>query len=233
MAESNLRHRTKFVLVEFFVIVLGVLVALAVDEFRAERADDALEVEYGRRLIADLETDSAYFAEFRTILDTKAQILTWLLTEPDRLLSFEDPLETMAAVVYSTFVGLPQASRATFEELQSTGRLGLLESREVRSALGAHFAGYARITEILDDRFGGYREMVFAALPGVLQFESRSNPEVVDGEALRIGLRRLVNLEGVEAAANAELAYTGSLIFYLSEAQGQTGTLLQQLREAY
>ena len=233
MAESNLRHRTKFVLAEFFVIVLGVLVALAVDEFRAERADDALEIEYGRRLIADLETDSTYFAEFRTILETKARVLRWLLAAPDSLVGFEDPVETMAAVVYSTFVGLPQASRATFEELQSTGRLGLLESREIRSALGVHFSSYARITDILDDRFGDYREMVFAALPGVLQFESRLNPEIVDGEALRTGLRRLANLEGVESAANAELAYTGSLIFYLAEAQGQTTALLHQLRGAY
>ena len=76
----------------------------------------------------------------------------------------------MTDVIYSTYLGLPNGSTATFRELQSTGRLGLIEDEEIRSALSEHHALYERITEIMDVRFGGYRELVFSSMPGTMQF---------------------------------------------------------------
>lgn len=231
MPESSLRQRGKFVFAEFFVIVLGVLVALGVDEYRTELAEDALEAEYGDRLIADLVADSATFEWFEGVLNTKAAVLTQLLADPNAFVEFDDPVVKMTRVVYSTFVGLPQASAVTFNELQTTGLLSLFDDEEIRSALGAHYAGYGRITEILDDRFGLYREAVFASLPGTLQFESRLDTTAVDPEALRSGLQRLIQVPDIEAAANAEMAYTASMLFYLREADQTAAALRQLLRE--
>jgi len=233
MADSKFRHKARFISAEFLVIVLGVLVALGVDEFRADRADDALEDEYGLRLIADLQADSAYFAWFGNVLNIKAEVLQSLLNEPAEFREVDDPVRKMSGLVYSTFVGLPHLSGATFQELQSTGRLGLLDDREIRSALGSHYAQYSRISEIMDERFGPYREAVFAALPGQMQFEARLDSTQVDPVALADGLGRLTEVPGIEEAVNAELAYTASMLFFLGEADHRTADLLHRLRQAY
>ena len=233
LAGSTTRQRVRFVLAEFVVIVLGVLVALGVDEFRGERADRALELEYGHRLIADLEADSSYFAWYRGVLADKGAVLTSLLTDPEAFANVANAEVKMDLVVYSTFIGLPQVSVATFEELQTTGRVGLLQSASLRNDLGFHYAEYSRMSEILDERFGPYRERVFAALPGSLHFAARLDTEPVDPDALATGLRRLVSLPDIEEAANAELAYTASLLLNMGYAEARTSELLVQLRDLY
>ena len=233
MASSSFQERARFLTSEFFVIVLGVLVALGVDEFRSERGDRALEREYGTRVIEALENDSTNLAWFEGVLSQKAGLLRGLLQDPERFTEFEDPDAKMDSLVYSTFVGLPSLSDETFVELQSTGRLGLLESSDLRSALGLYYAEYARMTEILDERFGIYREMVFAAVPGDLHFAARLETGAVDPEELAVGLQRLAETSGVFEAANAELAYTASMLYYLDLTAVKTDELLASLREVY
>src|SRR5210317_1725058 len=55
------RLNWRFLLGEFFVIVLGVLVALWVDQIQAARSDANLEVEYLESLRIDLDADLAQF----------------------------------------------------------------------------------------------------------------------------------------------------------------------------
>ena len=57
---------------EFVVIVIGVLVALALDQWASTRADRVSEGEYLAALIADLETDARYLSEVVTPLVTLA-----------------------------------------------------------------------------------------------------------------------------------------------------------------
>ena len=55
------RLNWRFLLGEFVVIVLGVLVALWVDQEQASRRDALLEVEYLESFLIDLDTDLAQF----------------------------------------------------------------------------------------------------------------------------------------------------------------------------
>ena len=66
---------------EFVVIVVGVLAALAVDQWRSERNDRKTEVEYITRLRIDVEADIENFYRFERILDAKARFLQSLLDD--------------------------------------------------------------------------------------------------------------------------------------------------------
>ena len=57
------RLNWRFLLGEFVVIVVGVLIALWVDELREARDNAALEIEYLASFVADLESDLAQFDE--------------------------------------------------------------------------------------------------------------------------------------------------------------------------
>ena len=57
------RLNWRFLLGEFVVIVVGVLLALWVDQLREARVNAGLEVEYLRSLVVDIDADLAQFDE--------------------------------------------------------------------------------------------------------------------------------------------------------------------------
>lgn len=233
MTQSTLRQRVRFLFAEFVVIVVGVLVALGVDQFMAERQDRVAERDYASRLVLDLASDTVTFAWFRQVLDTKAEVLQQLLDDATAFGAARNAVRTMSSLTYSTFVGLPPIDASTFQELQGSGHLDLIHDPILRSKLTAHYARYARMTTILDDRFGSYREIVFASIPGSLQYAARSDSLNVDVESLRVGLSNLAAHPDLERAANAELAYTASMTFYLEEARVRARDLLRTLDAEY
>ena len=53
----------RWLVAETIVVVLGILIALGVDDFRTDRADRRLEIEYVRRLQDDLKHDLLFLSE--------------------------------------------------------------------------------------------------------------------------------------------------------------------------
>jgi hypothetical protein len=124
---------------EFLVIVVGVLVALGVDQWVQDRQDRALEAEYLERLIEDVRYD---LDELEFIRDRSATSMEHARLVLDRAWVRRAPADSLIGAAYSASqTRAPDLSRATFEELVSSGRIDLLRSREVREAL----ADYERI----------------------------------------------------------------------------------------
>ena len=61
---DDLSRRSTFLVSEFVIIVLGVLVALAVDNWRAERENDEVRDHLVDSLLSDLREDKEDYAEF-------------------------------------------------------------------------------------------------------------------------------------------------------------------------
>ena len=188
---------------------------------------------YGARLSADLAADTVVFAWFRDVLDQKAELLTEILRSELLPISISDPPDLMARLRHSTFVGLPPIDASTFEELQSTGGLHLIEDPDLRSELTRYYSNYERMTTILDERFGSYRETVFASIPGDLEYVSRIDSLDVDPELLRDGLTQLLARPALLDEVNAELNYTGALLENINNSDAQAKSLLSTLAERY
>lgn len=128
---------------EFMVIVIGVLVALAVDGWATARSERVMEVEYLERLLEDVRFDLNEL----TFVETSA-VDSWeaaeVLQSPAAIRGMAPDLLT-ASLFVAANQREPDLSRSTFGELISSGRIDLLQSTEVRRAL----ADYDRIiTEI-------------------------------------------------------------------------------------
>ncbi len=120
------------------MIVFGVLVALAADSWNDSRLDRIDETEYLARLESAIASDTA---GFRFILDwmdrkeTGLRRLDALLSsrtsdfEPDTVLA-----DLTAAANFGWNVG-PLAGTATFEDLRSSGRLGLIRDQNLRGEI--------------------------------------------------------------------------------------------------
>lgn len=216
-------------LAQFVIIVTGVLVALAVDQWRNKRSDLALETQYVERLINDLAADTANYAGYGRRLERKASLLKTLITNEAADLKVLNPDTQLALLTNSGVIALPAIRSSTFEELQSTGRLGLIRSVKVRDGLARYYSGYEHISRILAQPAGSYRELLWSSLPGDLVYESNLRSGSLPPIKLQRGVNRLISSPDLESAVNSELHYTTRMLFYMGEYRRVARELLTTL----
>jgi hypothetical protein len=126
---------------EFLVIVVGVLVALtlSVDSWVSWRQDRALEVEYLERLLEDVEYDLSEIGSVEAVATAGRAYADSLLTAG--AVDKWDAAHLVGALVLASNSRQPDLSRSTFQELVSSGRIGLMRSRSLRTGL----ANYDRL----------------------------------------------------------------------------------------
>lgn len=124
---------------EVLVIVTGVLIALAVNNWSAERAARRAEQAYLRSLADDLAQDIAQLDTAMALI-RRRQESAWMALRTTR---DSRPVTDTAAFVRQ----LSEASLLwnyrpiahTFEDLKSTGNLQLLQSREIRRGISDYY----------------------------------------------------------------------------------------------
>jgi hypothetical protein len=133
------RLNWRFLLGEFFVIVLGVLVALWVDQIQAARSDANLEVEYLESLRIDLDADLAQFDSTDVWLRKQEAAAATVLA----LYAGEPPAvgldELVAAVETAGWQYVPVITRNTIDDLRSTGNLRLIRDPALRRSIAAYY----------------------------------------------------------------------------------------------
>lgn len=118
---------------EFFVIVVGVLVALGVDSWAAERADRVLEREYLQRLLDDVQYDLREL-DFIDAIGRAGLDASTTLSSPEAVADLTPSL-LVATVSVAAAERRPDLSRSTYRELLSSGRIDLIQAADVRVAL--------------------------------------------------------------------------------------------------
>jgi hypothetical protein len=130
----------RLLLGEFVVIVVGVLMALWVDQLREARVNAELEVEYLESLVVDLDADLAQFDETEAWMRRQEAAAATVLalyagTPPTR-----NAADLVAAVETAGWQYFPSITRNTIDDLRSTGNLRLIRSPELRRAIAAYYA---------------------------------------------------------------------------------------------
>ena len=123
---------------EFVVVVLGILCALAADSWWQSVQERTIENEYLLRLAGDLQIsrDSliAEMASHRRNADSTRLVLIELRTGPNP--GGNELLRN--ALGFGTTLNVWYPYHTTYEELLSTGNLALISSATLRAALGAY-----------------------------------------------------------------------------------------------
>jgi hypothetical protein len=149
---------------EFFLVVLGVLAALMVDTWIEQRNDDNLRQEYLARLADDLEADRRNL-EYRISFFTSVH--SFGLQTLERLRS-DGPVDQDAILTayYASENYEFRPIQNTYEDLQSTGNIRLLDDIELRLALASYHSKASITVTILVD---SYRQLVRGVIPWKFQ----------------------------------------------------------------
>jgi len=174
------KQKTKLI-GEFFLVVVGVLVALAVESALEDRADDKLRDQYLTRLTLDLEGDRKALEgriEFFTDVQAFSQdVLTWL--------DGDAPLDQriLLASFYAAEVWPLTPNASTYLDLHSTGNLRLLDDIDLRTKMSVYY-NKADSTESGMNPNEDYRGWIRGVIPTNVQDLIRAHCPTTDEKDL-------------------------------------------------
>ncbi|MFL6723334.1 MAG: DUF6090 family protein [Sphingomicrobium sp.] len=157
------------VTLDFFIVVIGVFIGIEVANWNQARQDRQEERRYYGQLLVDLKGDleTLSMAERRADqYDEAAQLVI------DRL-SGKAPAQASAgrmatAIHYAGFIYIPSASRGTYNELVSTGNLGLLRNSQLKSEIANYYETFEELRQwdwLLREQQGNYWTETAGILP--------------------------------------------------------------------
>ncbi|TGY89887.1 hypothetical protein E5163_01740 [Marinicauda algicola] len=187
------------VAIETLIVVLGVFLGIQLGNWNEARADRQLGRDYAVRLIADLEQD---LSVVRTLIGYYDDVIE-SIEDADRMLASADP-EPQALVVAayraSEFTYNPKR-RATWDQIVSSGDLGLLPQAAIESDL----SNYYRFLEANDDTMSllqdtPYRRIVRSLIPLPVQLSIRDGcSDVIAEDSSIVGFMAECRLDADEA----------------------------------
>ena len=162
---------------EFLLIVTGVLVALAVETALEERADDNLRDEYISRIKADVAADKRSMdfriEFFKEVSNFSRDTLVWAQSD------LPVDKDVLLASFYAAEVWPFIPNLSTYQDLQSTGNIRLLEDIELRTSLLTYHR-QASASRSGWEPLEHYREIIRGTIPTYVQEQIRSNCPTTD-----------------------------------------------------
>lgn len=161
---------------DFFIVVLGILIAFQVTSWNEARNDRRLEAQYLSLLVTDLkniETNLSAQLALEQHIVANAKIALQAVNNREASL---DPLhlgQSMHSIFGRRTVALESP---VFSEMKSAGRLTLIQDRALRNRIIAYFEGLSRGARILDKNNEAFAEAYTAYLRdsgiGIVQLPS-------------------------------------------------------------
>ena len=119
---------------EIILVVIGILIALSINNWNENRKDHIKALEYHKRLVQDLErvNERGKDIETRALKTMKAIIESVKILEADSPLTPEEQNTFNYALVWYARFNYQMPDLSTLEEMKSNGDLGLIYNVELR-----------------------------------------------------------------------------------------------------
>lgn len=170
--------------IDFLIVVLGVFIGIQVSNWNGAQADKRLGRVYADRLTADLEKDlsarRALVAYYGAVLDS--------VERTNALLA--DPASTATDLLVSAYraseINYAPQTRATWDEMVSSGDTALLPPAAIESGIAAYYAGDTARIALDDVQNADYRRRVRAIIPLEIQQAMRAGCSDLRNDAQEI-----------------------------------------------
>lgn len=179
ITEGNKTNYLKYAIGEIVLVVIGILIALQINNWNETRKAKIKSIEYHARLVEDLDRT---IKTSHNLNETAHDVLTAIKHTVDLLLSKKIPSnkekeEIDYALIWVHRFNYQFSEQSTFEEMKSNGELSLIYNIETRNSL-VNFHEYTVSVDAIFNRLG-------AAITNSHTFNKQIRPEV-DPETLDI-----------------------------------------------
>ena len=150
IAQGKTTNYLKYAIGEIVLVVIGILIALQINDWNEERKNHLLEASYYCKLLEDINQDVLEIKNQIDInqirIDNSNKFIS-LIQQPN----FTQPevMEVMLGSVSKTTFTF-QPSTAAFEDLKSSGNLGLLRDLTIKNKLIAYYTKIDGLIDVID-----------------------------------------------------------------------------------
>jgi hypothetical protein len=145
--EGKIANYIKYGIGEIFLVVIGILIALQINTWNENRKLDQQEKSYLNRLIRENKSDLLTFeAEIERLEKNNEKIANFSNAFKDTDIS--DSLLVQSAsefMIYGSLYPRFNPSISTYEDLSSTGNLGIIKDTGLRDQIVTHYQSYQAV----------------------------------------------------------------------------------------
>lgn len=148
-AENKVMAYLRYAIGEILLVVIGILIALQVNNWNEQRKSDQLEAEYYCRLLEDLIQDGEQidalikFAEDR--LKASNQAVRLLQKVKANKIEVANQIDLAIKAIYSDF----QPNNSAFEDIKSGANLSIIKDKNVIKALNTYFNNLESLKSVI------------------------------------------------------------------------------------
>ncbi len=254
MEQNKTRAYLLYAIGEILLVMIGILLALQVNNWNNERVDQKLERVYIQNLIDDLENQLVE-------LNTQKELETIVNEALERTMEkIADGFNSENIVEYNRDIQAITITRtlnlydATFEDLKSTGNLNLIQNEELKQHILDYFQFTNRYVYVIRKNAEGYHHFIFEdfnrrelanfninGMSGIVGIDSKmfelikdiKYPDAINQEFNEDLLKRLSMLENRQAVKNAvnNRMWTNLVsLRFLTQLEDRTNTLITNLK---
>lgn len=149
--QKKMGEYLKYAIGEIILVVIGILIALQINNWNQARLEKQKSKEYHQRLVEELDLmiDGFHKDSIRARKMTIYLMSTVNLFEKSNITPKELDTVDYALKNYFQFVRIDGLSN-TYEEMKSSGDLGLIYDKELREALNSYVSRISAISKIYD-----------------------------------------------------------------------------------
>lgn len=133
------------VLLDFFIVVVGILIAFQITQWNERRQEGVFEITYLKRLAVDLDETISYLVhsdesqtKIKSVIESTLAILNNSKANDQALIE-----AVQRYVSKGAWLGDFKVTRTTFDDLKSTGNLSLIKNEDLVTSLGKLHTNFA------------------------------------------------------------------------------------------
>jgi len=137
MEKNKTGKYLKYAIGEIVLVVIGIIIALQVNNWNESRKDRILEQDYYCRILDDFNLEQRHIEEYQTIADQKIEAAKQLLkdmyqSDKDNYTMMNNWIETQRLPVY-----VPR--RVAFDDLKTSGNFKLITDVDIKNSLALYY----------------------------------------------------------------------------------------------
>ncbi len=150
LAENRFNKYLLYAVGEIILVVIGILIALQINDWNQNKKDQKLEQQYYCRLLEDVNQDFTNYKNYFALLNEKIDANNTLI---QRLLDDSMPLDSIAPLVLKSIKYSIRSTSATtdaFDDIKSSGNLNIIKDLSIKNKLASYYKTLANTSTVIE-----------------------------------------------------------------------------------